>query len=394
MKRFWKITALVLVLCICAYLAPRKTLQKVSADPTADELRDQIMDLQNQLTQLEEWKKQAEDEKTAAAREVQGFDAQIVVLQEQIEVSMSLLDEIKAELDVLNKQLAQKQSELEDYKKLYAQRVRANYEVGQVSYLEVLLSAGSFSDYLTRIQLVEQIMEFDNKLIKDMKNVVKQINEQIALVDAKRAEQQAVQDQLDAQMSDLENKRAEMQAVVEAMTEAELAYQSEMEAAEAALDESLKELDEIIARSAAEGGPGILSWPAPGHTLITDYWGWRPDPFGGDGTTWHNGVDIGCRADTPVYAMAGGTVISAYYDSAVGNLIIIDHGGGISTRYYHLQSIEVDVGQVVERGEFIAYSGNTGYYTTGAHLHFEVRVYNPDLGYSESVDPFDYTSPY
>ncbi len=395
MKKYTKLTAV--LLCLVVIFSAACFNSNISANDdelTIDELRGEINDLNDQLAQLEKWKKEAADEKTAALKDIQGIDAQKVVLQKQIEASTKILEQILRELNILNNDLSVQQAELEAYEELYAQRVRANYEAGQTSYLEVLLSAGSFSDYLTRIDIVEQIMEYDNKLIEDIKGVIADINETIKKVDAKRAEQQKAQDELESQMAKLEEKEIELQNVVAQLTQAEIDYKLQMEAAEEALNEYLKTLDEIIAQSAGGEAPGILSWPVPGHTLITDYWGWRSDPFGGGGSVWHNGIDVGCSTGTPIYAPASGTVIECYWSDSIGNVLIIDHGGGMSTRYYHLSGFEASVGDVVTRGDLVAYVGNTGYYTTGPHLHFEVRMYNPGLGYSESVDPFQYTSPY
>lgn len=392
MKLFSKITAIVLALLTVAG-AVYFSNGTAKAESTIDELREEIDYLNNQLDDLEAWKDQAHSDKTAALKKIQGIDAQKVVIQKQIDVSLAILDEIDAELERLDEKLKKQEAELEDFKDLYGQRVRANYEAGQTSYLEVLLSAGSFSDYLTRIDLVEQIMEYDNSLIDKMKAAIKSVNETIEQVEKTREDQQEAQDELDAQMADLDAKEAEQYAIVEQLTADEKRYKKEMEAAEEALNESLKELDKIIAESANGEGPSFLSWPVPGQTLITDYWGWRADPFGGGGSVWHNGIDVGCDTGTPIYAPASGTVIECYWSDAIGNVLIIDHGGGLSTRYYHLSDFAVSVGDVVERGQLVAYVGNTGYYTTGPHLHFEVRLYSAELGYSESVDPFGYTTP-
>jgi murein DD-endopeptidase MepM/ murein hydrolase activator NlpD len=116
-------------------------------------------------------------------------------------------------------------------------------------------------------------------------------------------------------------------------------------------------------------GPGSLSWPLSGP--ITSPFGWRHNPFGG-APDFHPGIDIGIDVGTTVAAAASGTIIMAQWYGGYGNYVLIDHGGGISTGYGHLSKIFVSVGQVVQRGQAIAASGNTGA-STGPHLHFEVR---------------------
>ncbi|HOK87478.1 MAG TPA: M23 family metallopeptidase [Fervidobacterium sp.] len=109
-------------------------------------------------------------------------------------------------------------------------------------------------------------------------------------------------------------------------------------------------------------------WPAYGS--ITSEFGWRLHPIYNK-NMFHSGIDIGVPLSTPVFAARGGTVKYAGWQSGYGNVIIIDHGG-YQTYYAHLSKINVYIGLRVEKGDFIARSGNTGT-STGPHLHFEVR---------------------
>lgn len=110
-------------------------------------------------------------------------------------------------------------------------------------------------------------------------------------------------------------------------------------------------------------------WPVAGRLL--SYWGRRADPFSGEGA-FHKGLDISAGIGTPVKAAADGVIKAAEYSSGYGKLVIIDHGGGLSTYYGHLSRFSVIAGQEVRRGEVIAYSGATGR-VTAPHLHWEVR---------------------
>ncbi len=109
-------------------------------------------------------------------------------------------------------------------------------------------------------------------------------------------------------------------------------------------------------------------WPARGW--VTSGYGWRNSPQG-DGRRLHAGLDIAAPRGTPVIAPADGHVVFAGYHSAYGNLIVVDHGYGITTKYAHTSRMLVRVGDRVQRGELIAKVGNTGR-STGPHLHFEV----------------------
>jgi murein DD-endopeptidase MepM/ murein hydrolase activator NlpD len=113
-------------------------------------------------------------------------------------------------------------------------------------------------------------------------------------------------------------------------------------------------------------------WPVEGS--ITSSFGERVDPFNGEGA-FHSGLDISVPYGTPIHASADGVVTYADIMSGYGNLIELDHGHGISTRYGHLSGFAIASGQHVRRGQVIGYVGATGR-TTGAHLHYEVRVQN------------------
>ena len=93
---------------------------------------------------------------------------------------------------------------------------------------------------------------------------------------------------------------------------------------------------------------------------------------------YHPGLDISADRGDPVVATANGTVSSAQRSGAYGNMIVIDHGFGISTRYAHLDSFRVKAGDAVRRGDVVGYAGSTGR-STGSHLHYEVLVYGRHL---------------
>ena len=110
-----------------------------------------------------------------------------------------------------------------------------------------------------------------------------------------------------------------------------------------------------------------FAWPVPSSSYITSYFGWR-------GYEWHQGVDIAAGMGSNVIAARGGTVTYAGWLGGYGNLIILDHGDGYTTRYAHLSAYNCYYGQSVSRGQVIAFIGSTGN-STGPHLHFEILTY-------------------
>lgn len=124
-------------------------------------------------------------------------------------------------------------------------------------------------------------------------------------------------------------------------------------------------------------------WPVAGS--ISDVFGGRRDPFGGGASEFHSGQDIVAAWGTPVVAAGGGEISFAGWQGGYGSVVIIEHGGGLTTRYAHLSKIRVTAGDRVERGQQIGDIGSTGR-STGPHLHYEVRLYDT------AVDPRRYLS--
>jgi murein DD-endopeptidase MepM/ murein hydrolase activator NlpD len=169
------------------------------------------------------------------------------------------------------------------------------------------------------------------------------------------------------------------------------------------LEREAQQLDAVIRKLIAEasnkfsGLQGVLQWPIEPPTWISSNYGWRRDPFSG-AQAWHGGVDIAPHhgAANHILSAAEGQVIFSGWNGGYGNCLMIDHGNGTVTLYAHMNSLLVQAGDVVERGQQIARAGTTGY-STGVHLHFEVREYNkppvrsyPSGGSDHRYNPMNY----
>lgn len=314
------------------------------------------------------------------------------------------LRELKAELERINREIAVTEEEIAQaetdlaraeeefaYKEgLFKRRLRAIYEQGYVSYIDVLLGASSFGDFLTRFNNLRIIASNDQRLVEEIR--------------AERDRIEAMKEELEQQKNRLEGMRRQT-----------LAHQDEVSRVVSTRETVLKELQQEIARnlkaikdleqesqrleniirdlmrgSGGSGGSGVsgkLCYPIEPATWVSSGFGWRRDPFTG-ATSWHGGVDIATygRANY-ILAAESGKVILARWNGGYGNCIIIDHGGGTATLYAHLSSISVGAGQTVSRGQRIGRAGTTGN-STGVHLHFEVREYNkPPYRYYPSGAP-------
>ena len=143
------------------------------------------------------------------------------------------------------------------------------------------------------------------------------------------------------------------------------------------LEEDLRAYEAIL----RQHGYTPTLWPVDG--TLEGGFGGRRNPFGGPGYEFHSGQDIEAPWGAPVIAGASGTVSFVGWQNGYGQLVIVDHGGGLTTRYGHLSHIDVELNQTVARGQLLGKVGSTGR-STGPHLHYEVRIND------EAVDPLPY----
>lgn len=271
------------------------------------------------------------------------------------------------------------------------------YQQDDPTTLEVVLDARSIQDVLDNLDFVNKIGLQDRKIVVQVATARRSMARaraqtkraaagvaQEARVIAARADQVSiVRDQLVAEQGRLTHARDDKRRSLDSLSAQEREEAEEMDALEAAsarLAEQIKAAQEAARRAAEQRGqqrtsaPGRLVWPTQGGVT---------SPFGPRWGRMHTGIDIGAAEGSPIVAAAAGTVIVAGWADGYGNVVAIDHGGGISTLYGHQSSILVAVGGTVVEGQQIGTVGNTGR-STGPHLHFEVRVAgNP-------VDPLGY----
>lgn len=311
---------------------------------------------------------------------IAGVNDRIDGLEAQTSSTQRRIDWNTVQLDAARKSL-----KLHD--DLLRRRLVDIYEEGDLGYLNVLLSARSFSEFVERWEDLRLLIAANQRAVRARKEAENRVAAVEAALEATRLQlQQEQQAQMEAR-SQLDSLAAERQNLVNLTGEqrravaTQVAQMEDLSAAEEAQLESLiqekqRELEAqrraagITGGAEEPGGPGVFSWPVTG--TITSPFGWRSNPFGG-APEFHQGLDIAAPTGTTVTAAAGGTVIMAQWYGGYGNYILIDHGGGYSTGYGHLSAIYVSNGQAVKRGQAIGAVGSTGA-STGPHLHFEVRI--------------------
>ncbi|MEO7659051.1 MAG: M23 family metallopeptidase, partial [Pyrinomonadaceae bacterium] len=152
------------------------------------------------------------------------------------------------------------------------------------------------------------------------------------------------------------------------------------------IDGENTEIEDQLATIRAETNPVYLPtiWAHLGK--INNEFGFRRNPFGGRSYEFHAGMDIDGERGDIVVAPANGTVIKAAYSGGYGNMVEIDHGSGLTTRYGHMSKIEASVGDLITRGQLIGFVGSTGR-STGPHLHYELRLHDKSINPRHFLPP-------
>ena len=354
--------------------------------------QDEKKQLQSNLSAAQAMKKELETAKTALTGDVVELDSQMSEVSNDLLEVQNLLDTKEAELEKTTKELAQAKIDVEKQYEDMKLRIKFMYENGTMSYIQILLSSGSFSELLNKAEYIEQVSEYDRNMLqtyqdnrdkitrlekdlKDQKEVLEQVKGD---VEAKQTEMAGLisdkQTEIEGYESDIQNKEEaikEYEAMIAEQDSTIKALEASVAAAKAKRTQMTVSDNSTNAADQPHYGGGAFVWPAPSYTRISDDYGYRTHPILGI-QKFHSGVDMAAPSGSSILAAADGTVVAATYNATMGNYVMIDHGNGLYTIYMHASALYVSSGQSVSAGSTIAAVGSTGR-STGAHLHFSVR---------------------
>ncbi|MCL5734015.1 MAG: peptidoglycan DD-metalloendopeptidase family protein [Actinobacteria bacterium] len=375
---------------------------------TTSELNQKLEDTRVQLEKVRAKIAKSEASRKAAVGDIAALDKDIDEQEKGVRIATNAwnsaadrLVELQAQLKAITKDLTHKQAELrqtetdlQTQQGIFDKRLANVYKSGgRFAYMVGFLQPGSIAEVVTRIDLLSSIVNQDNTILSQIKDLKARVASQKQALEQQRAEVASVEQQQKrvtqdlqakanarkAALDDLETARRAKQKVVDAAASNQAAW-SRQEEDLLAESNRIKDLLQTASVGHPTAGKGVLFRPVPG--AVTSPFGMRMHPIF-HVMKMHTGVDMHAGMSEPIYAAAAGTVVYADWRGGYGKCVIIDHGNGLSTLYGHQSEILVRVGQKVKRGEVIGRVGSTGY-STGPHLHFEVRVNG------SPVDPMGY----
>ena len=412
------ITAIMLTLIFC--MQPVCNVQ-ATEESNLSEAQQEKKTLENDLQKAKELIDSLKGSKEDIQSEVEKLDKQLNEISGKVKELESRLSKKRQEIadteSALNKAKEQEKKQYRNMKK----RIQFMYENGQTSYVEMLLSADSFTDFLNAVEYITQISQYDRKMLKEYQNMQVTIADTQKTLETDYASLQSLQAKVQEEkqaVAALESaKKGELNDVADDLTDAQTvakAYEAEIQAQneviaqiqaaqkraaeQQAAQQQAQAAEENQGATDAAGenqntaqnttpsgngqSTGSMMWPCPSSKRVTSDYGPRTSPTNGASSN-HKGIDIGAAYGADIVAADGGTVLVATYSSSGGNYVIIDHGGGLCTVYMHASSLTVSAGQTVSKGQIIAKVGSTGI-STGNHLHFGVTlngVYVSPWGY-------------
>lgn len=365
-----QITKIVIGTALIVTLSTSTLLLPAGAAETDLQKRQEL--LQKEIQQTESLLTQKKKEESKALLELRQLNSVLSSTEKQLKTTEKKLTTTEKELSQLEKELKQVETDLSVNTELLQERLRAMYVEGDVHILEVLLDSASITDFLTRWDLFSLVAENDSQLIDGIKQNLAKYQEQKKIAESKKISLGSLKEDQDVKKHEIAIASSRQKVVLQQV-------QSEKASVEKALDDLEEENNKIAAEirkltggdDTAYMGSGVMAWPAPGYSRITSPYGWRRHPILKTNRL-HTGMDIGAPMSAKVIAADNGKVIESGWRGGYGRVVMINHGGNTVTLYAHLSASLVNVGDVVKKGEQIAKVGSTGW-STGPHLHFEVR---------------------
>ncbi len=360
---------------------------------TTSEIKDQINDLKVENAVIQSQIDTIQTQYNANATEIQALVDKKNAVDQEISLLHDQILNINEQLRIYGQMIADSQEQLDDanarltaLNRQYRERIRAIEEEGDLTYWQVIFQSNSFTDFLDRMNMVDEIAAADTQRLLDLQVAAANVEESQRILNDEMEDLEDTRQQLADTEAMLEVKRTESDDVLRELISKRDEFQGLLDQSEALQSELMTEIaqkqkelqaaqyKEELAKMALQGKnpPSDSKWiePVSGYT-ITSPFGYRKAPTKG-ASTYHQGIDMACPSGTPIYASRSGTVTKASYQAGgAGYYVSISHGDGFASIYMHMTRYVVSAGQSVTQGQLIGYVGSTGI-STGPHLHFGI----------------------
>ncbi|MHB1346209.1 MAG: murein hydrolase activator EnvC family protein [Candidatus Humimicrobiaceae bacterium] len=343
--------------------------------------------VENQISNIQKEKEETKKKLEDAKKEEEAYISQVKQVEDSLLLTLDELASLKDKLwqtktkivDLSNsinskeKEILTLEEEIGVRSKFLNKRAVEIYKRGNRNVFDVIFKADGFLDFFTRLKMLASIIKKDAETIKEImerkmlileskKNVLKLHDEELK----QKADLEGLilnEETKKAEMEKIHKQKKDLLTVATANKEALITMENQLAKKEQEIGRTLQSY------SHGSAPAGKLLWPVLGK--ISSGFGNRRSYSGN--TKFHAGLDIYAQTGSPIYAAETGQVIKAEYDGGYGYCILIYHGGNFATFYAHLSGFAISNGQNVQKGQIIGYVGTTGF-TTGPHLHFEVRI--------------------
>ncbi|MEX0933288.1 MAG: peptidoglycan DD-metalloendopeptidase family protein [Candidatus Paceibacterota bacterium] len=345
-----------------------------------DRLEREISQFQQQITSIGREKQTLENEIEVLELSERKLNADIQLAETKIALAEATINSLQAEISVAERKINLN-------KEAITGTLQAVQKQSDDSLVEAMLRHENLSEYWGQQDMLFAFQSSVSTSVEQLARLRSELENKKASQQALKSEEVALQNELQAKAGLVIENKAEQTRILSVTENKESEYQkllTEKKKLKTAFEAEIRELESQLNLNVDPGAipsaaPGVLAWPVD-NVYITQYFGntafatSNPQIYSGGG---HNGIDLGVGIGTSVKSAASGVVVGTGNTDLVcpnasyGQWVLVRHNNGLSTLYAHLSQINVSEGQVVGRGDVVAYSGNTGY-STGPHLHFTV----------------------
>ncbi len=336
----------------------------------ADNEQQELNNIHNKIDQTQTKLNAGKKQEKQLGNQIKQLENQIAATEKEIDNLKGNINKTLQEITVVADNLAALEQEMDTQNNNLQQRLRAMYKNGDTGMIQILLGSEDITDFMSNMDMVQKIYDNDIDVLKTMEDQHKQVEAQKQRLETLQANLESEKQQEADKQSSLQASRGEVATLKSQVASNNAALEDQIDDLNAEADRLVEEIKKLQGNQAYTGGN--FCWPSASSTRVTSEFGMRYHPILKVNKL-HTGLDIGAKAGTNVLAANDGKVIKAGWNNSYGNVVMVDHGGGIVTLYAHNSKLLVSTGDVVAKGQTIALVGSTGN-STGPHIHFEVRV--------------------